>query len=83
MVFQQDNAHPHTARLTQDFLRQEGINVLLWPSKSPDLNPIEHLWDELGRRVRGRLNVPQTVRQLEIALRQDWNNISRRTVRRL
>ena len=83
MVFQQDNARPHTARLTQDFLRQEGINVLPWPSKSPDLNPIEHLWDELGCRVRGRQNVPQTVRQLEIALQQEWNNIPRRTVRRL
>ena len=83
MVFQQDNARPHMARLTQDFLRQEGINILPWPSKSPDLNPIEHLWDELGHRVRGRQNVPQTVRQLEWALQQEWNNIPRRTARRL
>lgn len=83
MLFQHDNARPHTARLTQDFLRQEGINVLPWPSKSPDLNCIEHLWDELGRRVHGRQNAPQTVRQLAIALQQEWDNIPRRTVRRL
>ena len=83
MIFQHDNARPHTTRLTQDFLRQEGINVLLWPSKSPDLNVIEHLWDELGRRVRRRQQTPQTLRQLSTALQQEWDNIPRRTVRRL
>ena len=83
MIFQHDNARPHTARLTQDFLRQEGINVLPWPSKSPDLNVIEHLWDELGRRVRRRQQTPQTLRQLSTALQQEWDNIPRRTVRRL
>ena len=83
MVFQQDNARPHTARLTQDFLHYESINVLPWFSKSPYLNPIEHLWDELGRHVREHQNVPQTLRQLEIAIQQEWDNIPRRTVRRL
>ena len=83
LVFQHDNARPHTARFIQDFLRQQGINVLPWPSKSPDLNVIEHLWDELGRRVRRRQNVPQNVRQLAIALQQEWDNIPRRTGRRL
>jgi hypothetical protein len=42
-LFQQDNARPHTVRVTMDYLEQNNINVLPWPSKSPDLNPIENL----------------------------------------
>lgn len=70
-LFQQDNARPHTARLTVDYLDEENINVLPWPSRSPDLNPIEHLWDELGRRVRRRNPAPQTLPQLAQALREE------------
>ena len=43
-VFQHDNARPHTARATVDFLANQNVTVLPWPFKSLDLNPIEHLW---------------------------------------
>ena len=81
--FQHDNATPHSARITKQFLQQHNINVLDWPSKSPDLSPIENLWDFLGRRVRARPNPPQTVAQLSNALTQEWRAIPQHYVRRL
>ena len=51
-VFQYDNGRCHVARVCHDFLNQNHIRVLPWPALSPDLSPIEHLWDEHGRRFR-------------------------------
>ena len=54
LILQQDNARPHVARVCQDFLANNNIASLAWPPYSPDLIPIEHMWDELDRRVRKR-----------------------------
>ena len=54
--------------------------MLDWPPYSPDLNPIEHLWDALDRRVRKRVNVLNDVAQLQLALIEEWNNILQRTI---
>ena len=66
-----------------DFLNFHHIRVLPWPAMSPDLNPIEHLLDELGRRVRSRLNPPETHDQLRRALVAEWTNIPIDFVRNL
>ena len=66
-----------------DFLNDNHIRTLPWPTLSPDLNPIEHLWDEFGRRVRNGLNPPETLDELRWALTQEWNNIPQAFIRNL
>ena len=46
-TLQQDNARPHTPRAVITFLQQSNVYVLDWPACSPDLYPIEHVWDQL------------------------------------
>ncbi|GFV71020.1 transposable element Tcb2 transposase [Trichonephila clavipes] len=56
-------------------LEAETIQRMEWPTCSPDLNPIEHVWDILGRHIAARPRPPATVRDLEIALLEEWNSI--------
>ena len=72
-VFQQDNARPHVARVSMDYLAANNVNVLLWPAYSPDLSPIEHLWDILDRKVRKRDPPPSTIPGLRRALAEEWD----------
>ncbi|GFV59559.1 transposable element Tcb2 transposase [Trichonephila clavipes] len=58
-VFMDDNATCHRTLAVQDCLDSEGIQRLVWPAHSPDLNPIENVWDALGRQAAGR-NYPPT-----------------------
>lgn len=79
-TYQQDNARPHTARLSMDFLRTNGITVMNWPAMSADMSPIEHIWDELDRRVRSRRRKPTNAAQLRQALVQEWDNMPQATI---
>ncbi|GFV86115.1 transposable element Tcb2 transposase [Trichonephila clavipes] len=60
--------------LPHDCLDCEGIQRLLWPARSPDLNPIENVWDALGRQVAGRNYPPTNKNTLIRALTEEWDN---------
>ncbi|GFT06009.1 transposable element Tcb1 transposase [Trichonephila clavipes] len=82
-ILMDDNCIPHRANLVEDFLFEEGIVRMEWPACSPDKNPIEHVWDALGKRVVGRQPSPQTLQELEIALLEEWDRIPQLVIKSL
>ena len=62
----------HKARSIQKWFVEISVEELDWPTQSPDLNPIEHLWDELERRLQARPNRPTSVPDLTNALVTEW-----------
>ncbi|GFV04368.1 transposable element Tcb2 transposase [Trichonephila clavipes] len=70
-----DNCRPHRAKLVEDFLFEEGIVRMEWPACSLDMNPIEHAWDALGRRVACLQQPPRIIQELERALLEEWDRI--------
>ena len=74
-VFMDDNARPHRARIVDTCLRQHHVTRMDWPACSPDLNPIEHVWDQLGRAVRQRLNINSTLVDLRRYMLEEWDRI--------
>ena len=74
-MFQDDNTRPHRARVFTYFVRQHNVNRMDWPPYSPDLNPIEHAWDELGRRLRSNYAPPTNYAYLALMLVTEWQAI--------
>ena len=69
-VFMNDNTRPHRANIVNECLQSEDMTAF-----SPGLNPIEHVWDMLGRRVAARQPPPTCVPELRRALLAEWSNL--------
>uniref|UniRef100_A0A8R1E3I0 DDE_3 domain-containing protein n=1 Tax=Caenorhabditis japonica TaxID=281687 RepID=A0A8R1E3I0_CAEJA len=80
-VFQQDNDPKHTSGHVANWFRSRRVDLLEWPSQSPDLNPNEHMWEKLERRLKGvrASNANQKFAQLEAA----WKSIPMTVVQTL
>ncbi|GFT40166.1 transposable element Tcb2 transposase [Trichonephila clavipes] len=74
-VFMDDNATCHRTLAVQDCLDSEGIQRLVWPARSPDLNPIENVEDALGRQGAGRNYPPTNKNTLIRALTEEWDKL--------
>ncbi|GFU54785.1 DDE_3 domain-containing protein [Trichonephila clavipes] len=74
-LFMDDNARPHRANVVDEFLQSEDITRMDWPTYSPDWNPIEHVWDMLGRRIAAHIHHSTCLPELRRALLDDWCKI--------
>lgn len=82
-TFQQDNAPMHNSNSTKQFMAGEGIRSMDWPSRSPDLNPIENLWGILVRRVYSDGRHYNSKAELKQAIEREWNALSPATLKNL
>ncbi len=75
--FQQDNAPCHKAQIISDWFLEHNneFTLLKWPPKSPDLNPIERLWDVVEREIRITDVQPTNLQQLRDAIMSIWTKI--------
>ncbi|CAG2193326.1 unnamed protein product [Mytilus edulis] len=81
LVFMDDDTRPRHSRTVTAF--RQGVTALPWPAMSPELNPIEHIWDTLGRRVQTAEQPVKHLRQLESPLHREWQHNQKQTIRRL
>lgn len=72
-IFQDDNAPCHRAKVVKEWLRANNVTTLDWPAQSPDLNPIENLWQRLNNLIS--VSKPKTKTELIEKIINNWHHI--------
>ncbi|KAG2459808.1 TC1A transposase, partial [Polypterus senegalus] len=75
LIFQQDNDPKDRAKISKQWLQDNSVNVLEWPSQSPDLNLIEHHWRDLKMAVHRRF--PSNLMELERCCKEEWVKLAK------
>jgi hypothetical protein len=71
-LYQHDSAPCQKARSVRVWFVDSKVPEMDWPAQSPDLNPIDHLWDESERWLRSRSQRPTSLTALATALQEEW-----------
>ena len=82
-IFQQDNAQPHVTRIVQAFFQRRRVSLLPWPTRSPDMSFIKHVWVMVGRRLIRQGPPAPTLDVLWTRIQTAWRNVAQEDIQGL